>query len=63
MEQYLRVPKKFVVISGSESKNFAEVFKQHTDQEPEILFMSAKKYEKRSLERDFDYCTACCYGT
>lgn len=42
LEQYLRVPKKFIVVSGSQSEHFMEAFWQHSDREPEILFLSAK---------------------
>lgn len=42
LEQYLNVPKKFIVVSNSKSSHFREAFVQHTDQEPEILFLSSR---------------------
>lgn len=42
LQQYLAVPKKFIVVSNSQSSHFREAFQQHTDKEPEILFLSAK---------------------
>ena len=38
LEQYLNVPKKFVVVSNSAGRNFQEAFTQHAADEPEILF-------------------------
>ncbi len=52
LEAYLNVPKRFIVVSGSESGNFAEAFQQHTGLEPEILFLSAKKYGKQSIGKN-----------
>ena len=50
LEQYLRVPKKFLVISGSTSHHFKEVFEQHTDKDPNILFLNAKQFDKSSID-------------
>lgn len=58
LEQYLNVPKKFVVVSNSGSENFREAFTQHTNEEPDILFLSAKAFEKRSINGDLMDCTA-----
>lgn len=52
LERYLNVPEKFIVISNSRSANFSEAFTQHTSQEPEILFISAKAFGKRSIDGD-----------
>lgn len=52
LEQYLHVPKKFVVISNSKMQSFAEAFCQHTDTEPQILYLSAKTYSKQSIAGD-----------
>ena len=49
LEQYLCVPKKFLVISGSTSHHFKEAFEQHTDKEPDILFLNAKQFGKSSI--------------
>lgn len=58
LEQYLKVPKKFVVVSNSGSENFREAFTQHTNEEPDILFLSAKTFEKRSIDGDLMDCAA-----
>lgn len=52
LDQYLKVPKKFVVISNTFQTNFREAFLQHTDQEPDILFLSAKSFGKSSISGD-----------
>lgn len=52
LEQYLAVPKKFVVISNTGTANFREAFTQHTYQEPEILFLSPRHYGKNSIQGD-----------
>jgi len=52
LEAYLNVPKKFVVISNTGKENFVEALRQHTNDEPEILFMSAKHYGKVSIAGD-----------
>lgn len=48
LEQYLNVPKKFVVVSNTGMDNFYSVLQQHS-MEPEILFLSAKQYGKSSV--------------
>jgi len=50
LEKYLRVPKRFIVVSNTETANFREAMTQHTNSNPEILFLSAKKYGKVSIE-------------
>lgn len=52
LERYLQVRKKFVVVSNSTAKSFAEAFRQHTDAEPQILYLSSKAYGKRSNAGD-----------
>lgn len=52
LERYLSVPKKFIVVSNTGKANFREAFTQHTDQEPHILFLSAKQYGKVSIRGD-----------
>ena len=47
---YLQVPKKFVVVTNGSVKNFKTAFSYHTDVEPQILCLSAKKYEKNSID-------------
>lgn len=51
LDAYLAVPKRFVVVSNTGRNNFVEAFKQHAP-EPDILFLSAKRYGKTSLRGD-----------
>ena len=50
LDQYLSVPKKFLVISGSTSHHFKEAFEQHCYEEPNILFLNAKQFGKSSID-------------
>ncbi len=52
LERYLQIPKKFIVISGSNQSHFTEVFSYHVTHQPEILFLSAKEFGKRSIDGD-----------
>lgn len=52
LEQYLNVPKKFIVVSNMESDHFREAFTQQVNGEPEILFLRAKYFGKRSIDGD-----------
>ena len=49
---YEAVPKKFIVVSNSDSPNFAAAFDYHCAAEPEILYLSAKKYGQNSIDGD-----------
>lgn len=49
LEAYLQVPKKFIVVSNTGRENFIEAMHQHTNCEPEILFLSAKHYGQSSI--------------
>ena len=50
--EYLRVPKKFVVVSNSNKANFETSFSYHCDGTPDIMFMSAKEFGKISIAGD-----------
>ncbi len=52
LDAYLRVPKRFIVVSNTGRDNFIEAMRQHTNGEPEILFLSAKYYGKSSIAGD-----------
>lgn len=52
LEQYLEVPKKFIVVSGTESDHFRSVLQQHCADNPDLLFISAKDFGKRSTHTD-----------
>ena len=49
---YLQSPKKFIVVSNSNLENFKTAFAYHTNDEPQILCVSAKKYGKSSVDGD-----------
>ena len=50
LNRYLQVPKKFIVVSNTNKENFKAAFAYHCNDEPEILFLSAKKYGKTSID-------------
>ena len=53
LERYGRVPKKFIVVSGTERAHFEEAFSQQTGGEaPELLMLSAKAYGRSSVAGD-----------
>jgi len=53
-QQYLRVKKKFIVVSNTEKDNFRRVFQNHAEDNtnPNILFLSAKQFGKVSIQGD-----------
>lgn len=50
LQAYLSVPKRFVVVSGSELPIFGQLLQQHAAEEPDILFLAARDYGQKSLE-------------
>lgn len=50
LNRYLEVPKKFVVVSNTNSENFKTAFAYQVNDDPDVLFLSAKKYGKVSIE-------------
>lgn len=50
LEQYLKVPKKFIVVSNVENDHFREAFIQQTNEEPELLIIGAKEFGKQSID-------------
>ena len=52
LDAYLRVPKKTVVVSNTNEENFKAALGYHSCDEPQVLFLSAKKYGKRSIDGD-----------
>ncbi len=52
LSEYLRVPKKFVVVSNTNKANFETAFSYHCDGTPDILFLSAKEFGKISIAGD-----------
>lgn len=53
LARYMRVPKKAIVVSGSEQENFRRVL-QYQAEEMQILFLSAREYGQSSLEGRLD---------
>lgn len=49
LDAFLRVRKKFIVVSNTNQENFRQILSQNVDGEPEILFLSAKKYGRNSV--------------
>lgn len=52
LEQYLRVPKEFIVVSNTGQENFLQAFAQHVTGQPKVLFLSARAFGKRSIDGD-----------
>lgn len=53
LEQYVRVRKRFILVSGGETARFGETFRQQTDgAAPDMLVLSAKDYGRRSIAGD-----------
>lgn len=52
LEEYENVPKKFIVVSNTNTENFVKALEYHTFNKPDILFLSAKKYGKVSVKGD-----------
>lgn len=51
MEQYMSVRKRFIIISNTES-NFTEAMQQQTNDQPDILYLKSRKYQKQSIAGD-----------
>ena len=54
LDKYLKVKKKFIVISNTEKSNFLKVLEYQSEEskEADVLFLSAKQYGKVSLNGD-----------
>lgn len=50
MEQYMNVPKRFIIVSNTEG--FEDAMRQQTNAEPDILYLKSRKYGKRSIMGD-----------
>ena len=51
MEKYMDVKKRFIIVSNSE-ENFTQAVRQQTNQEPDILYLKTRKYQKQSIAGD-----------
>ena len=52
MQQYMSVPKRFIIVSNTEGDNFENALRHQTKSDPEILYMKTGKYRKRSTTGD-----------
>ena len=52
LDAFLRAPKKFIVISNTNQDHFRQILSQNVCNEPEILFLSAKKFGRISIRGD-----------
>ena len=52
LNAYRRVPKRSIVVSNTSEENFIKALSYQTDQNPDILFLSARKYGKSSIQGD-----------
>lgn len=49
LENYLAVPKRFIIVSNTESQAFVDAMQQQVSSEPEILYLKSSVYGKRSI--------------
>lgn len=52
MGNYRNVPKRFIMISNTESPAFDAVVKQQADSEAKVLYLKSGKYAKNSIAGD-----------
>lgn len=52
LDAYEKVPKRAVVVSNTNVENFRQAMAYQAYEEPDILFLSAKKYGKGSIQGD-----------
>ena len=49
MNKYLNINKKFIVVSNSNNDVFKTILMNHTIMNPDILFLSTRKYNQNSI--------------
>lgn len=52
LNAYLRIPKRSIVVSNTNEENFIKALSYQTNQDPVVLFLSAKQYGKSSIQGD-----------
>ena len=52
LDAYLKVPKRSIAVSSTDTENIAGALAYQSEHEPDILFLSAKKYGKKSTDGD-----------
>lgn len=50
--KYMKIKKRFIIVSNTENDQFKMSMQQQTTDEPEILYMKSSKYNKRSKTGD-----------
>ena len=50
--KYINVPKKFIIVSNTESEQFKAAMQQQTNAEPDMLYLKTSQYKKRSTAGD-----------
>lgn len=51
-DKYESIKKMFIVVSNTEKENFIGAFNYHSKEEPNILFLSSRAFNKSSIKRD-----------
>lgn len=52
LNRYLDAPKRFIIVSNTESPIFTQAMQQQTAQDPEILYLKSRNYGKQSIHGD-----------
>ena len=52
LNAYLSVPKRCIVVSNTNEENFIKALSYQTDQDPVVLFLSARQYGKSCIQGD-----------
>lgn len=52
LDCFLKAAKKYIVVSNTNQDNFRQILRQNVYGEPEILYLSAKKYGRISIHGD-----------
>lgn len=52
LNRYMSAPKRFIIVSNTDSDNFANAMRQQTTDEPDILYLKSGKYQRQSTAGD-----------
>lgn len=60
LDKYLKAKKKFIVVSNGDKQNFYKAFEYQVEdgEKADVLFLSAKKYGKKSIDGDLTQSSA-----
>jgi hypothetical protein len=53
---YEETPKKFIVVSNTDQDNFLKAFSYQVEENPDVLFLRAKDFGKKSINGDLLSC-------